>query len=115
MRFDIKRPIYRMKRALKENLRVVSAYSGIQAHAKVQGDLAEKRAPIRDGLTTVDEARKTEVSNKRLGNLDWRIWQSALKQAGVKCRNVCQPRHTYAPTMLLTDEHPMSVAIQKHT
>jgi len=42
----------------------------------------------------------------------WRIWQSALKRAGVRYRNPYQTRHTYASMMLSAGEHPMWVAKQ---
>ncbi|QOK96552.1 site-specific integrase [Ralstonia pseudosolanacearum] len=42
----------------------------------------------------------------------WRIWQAALKRAGVRYRNPYQTRHTYASMMLSAGEHPMWVAKQ---
>jgi integrase len=42
----------------------------------------------------------------------WRIWQVALKRAGVRYRNPYQTRHTYASMMLSAGEHPMWVAKQ---
>ncbi|VVD63174.1 integrase [Pandoraea pneumonica] len=45
-------------------------------------------------------------------NQIWRIWQSALKRAGVRYRNPYQTRHTYASMMLSAGEHPMWVAKQ---
>ncbi|VVE55886.1 integrase [Pandoraea horticolens] len=42
----------------------------------------------------------------------WRLWQSALKRAGVRYRNPYQTRHTYASMMLSAGEHPMWVAKQ---
>ncbi|MGF6643155.1 Arm DNA-binding domain-containing protein [Paraburkholderia sp. GAS82] len=42
----------------------------------------------------------------------WRVWQTALKHAGVRYRNPYQTRHTYASMMLSAGEHPMWVAKQ---
>lgn len=42
----------------------------------------------------------------------WRVWQAALKRAGVRYRNPYQTRHTYASMMLSAGEHPMWVAKQ---
>lgn len=42
----------------------------------------------------------------------WRIWQAALKRAGVRYRNPYQTRHTYASMMLFASEQPMWVAKQ---
>ena len=42
----------------------------------------------------------------------WRVWQTALKHAGVRYRNPYQTRHTYASMMLSAGEHPMWVAEQ---
>jgi integrase len=42
----------------------------------------------------------------------YRIWQTALKRAGVRYRRPYQTRHTYASMMLSAGEHPMWVAKQ---
>jgi len=42
----------------------------------------------------------------------WKVWQTALKHAGVRYRRPYQPRHTYASMMLSAGEHPMWVAKQ---
>lgn len=42
----------------------------------------------------------------------WRVWQTALKHAGVRYRRPYQTRHTYASMMLSAGEHPMWVAKQ---
>jgi len=42
----------------------------------------------------------------------WKVWQTALKHAGVRYRNPYQTRHTYASMMLSAGEHPMWVAEQ---
>jgi integrase len=42
----------------------------------------------------------------------WKIWQTALKRAGVRYRRPYQTRHTYASMMLSAGEHPMWVAKQ---
>jgi integrase len=49
-----------------------------------------------------------------MGDLDirQRMWQPALKRAGVRYRNPYQTRHTYATMMLMAGEHVMWVAKQ---
>lgn len=42
----------------------------------------------------------------------YRVWQTALKRAGVRYRRPYQTRHTYASMMLSAGEHPMWVAKQ---
>jgi integrase len=42
----------------------------------------------------------------------WKVWQTALKHAGVRYRRPYQTRHTYASMMLSAGEHPMWVAKQ---
>ncbi|MBC8730030.1 site-specific integrase [Paraburkholderia sp. UCT2] len=42
----------------------------------------------------------------------WRVWQTALKHAGIRYRRPYQTRHTYASMMLSAGEHPMWVAKQ---
>lgn len=42
----------------------------------------------------------------------WRVWQTALKHAGVRYRRPYQTRHTFASMMLSAGEHPMWVAKQ---
>jgi integrase len=42
----------------------------------------------------------------------WRVWQTALRHAGVRYRRPYQTRHTYASMMLSAGEHPMWVAKQ---
>ncbi|WP_281718456.1 tyrosine-type recombinase/integrase [Pandoraea apista] len=41
-----------------------------------------------------------------------KLWNSALKRAGVRYRNPYQTRHIYASMMLSAGEHPMWVAKQ---
>jgi integrase len=41
-----------------------------------------------------------------------KVWQTALKRAGVRYRRPYQTRHTYASMMLSAGEHPMWVAKQ---
>lgn len=40
------------------------------------------------------------------------IWMSALKKAGLKCRNPYQTHHTFASTLLSRGENPLWVAQQ---
>ncbi|WP_017773800.1 site-specific integrase [Paraburkholderia kururiensis] len=42
----------------------------------------------------------------------WKVWQTALKHAGVRYRRPYQTRHTFASMMLSAGEHPMWVAKQ---
>jgi integrase len=42
----------------------------------------------------------------------WKVWQTALKHAGVRYRRPYQTRHTYASMMLSAGENPMWVAKQ---
>lgn len=56
---------------------------------------------------------KTRAGERFTGSHQiWRIWQAALKRAGVRYRNPYQTRHTYASMMLSAGEHPMWVAKQ---
>lgn len=54
-------------------------------------------------------------TNKRWKNenpMRKRVWDPALKRAGVKYRNPYQTRHTYASTMLMDGRNPMWLAYQ---
>ncbi|CAN7301839.1 DUF3596 domain-containing protein [Cupriavidus necator] len=65
-------------------------------------------------LTELDGPIFTTSAGERFSGSHqiWRIWQAALKRAGVRYRNPYQTRHTYASMMLSAGEHPMWVAKQ---
>lgn len=112
--------IVRVRRAITREAKGVAEYPKTDAGRRDVKMLAPAQAALLEqkALTFMVELDGPVFTNpttrqRYSGSTQiWRVWQTALKHAGVRYRRPYQTRHTYASMMLSAGEHPMWVAKQ---
>jgi len=110
----------RVRRAITREAKGIAEYPKTDAGRRDVKMLAPARAALLeqkaltfmaelDGPVFVNPTTRQRYSGS---TQIWRVWQTALKHAGVRYRRPYQTRHTYASMMLSAGEHPMWVAKQ---
>lgn len=108
----VRRAITREAKGVAEFPKTAAGRRDIRLLAPAAAALEEQKALT--FMTELDGPVFTTAGGERFSGSHqvWRVWQSALKRAGVRYRNPYQTRHTYASMMLSAGEHPMWVAKQ---
>ncbi len=117
---DFMAGVVRVRRAITREAKGVAEYPKSDAGRRDVKMLAPARAALLaqkaltfmaelDGPVFVNPTTRERFSGS---HQIWKVWQTALKHAGVRYRRPYQTRHTYASMMLSAGENPMWVAKQ---